>query len=95
MSVPKLRVIDEESTEEMPSIHDDPFDDIFPEEAPFPKYQKAALFIGLTSGSFLSGVSVGYLCGAGKTTSMVDLMGQVGISVMIYSSFKYWFEKKE
>ena len=92
MSTPKMEVSDEETAEEMPTINVDPFDDVFPEEVP--KYQKAALFIGLTSGSILSGISVGYLYGAGKTSSMVNLVGQVGISVLMYSSFKYWFRSE-
>ena len=91
-----MKSIDEESTEEMPVINLDPFEEIPEGSYHFdgPKHKRAVLFLGVTSGSFLAGFSAGYIFSAGTSTSMVNLVGVSGTTMVAYSYFEYWFMEK-
>ena len=78
--------ITEEPTEEMPAVFTSKSgDDI----------AKAGIFFGLTSGSFLIGLSTGFFFASEKSNNMLIITEVVGTSLLGYSSYKFWAKKDE
>ena len=106
----KMEATDDDSTEEMPSITtpesgEDPTkapDSDSTEEMPAiftsdsgDDSTRAALFLGLTSGSFLTGLSGGLLFAGQEYNTMAILTGMVGTSLLGYTSFMFWTKREE
>ena len=75
-----------DSTEEMPAI----FTSKSCEDA-----TKTAHFLGLTSGSFLTGLSGGLIFAGKEYNTMAILTGVLGTSLLGYTSYMFWTKEEE
>ena len=56
---------------------------------------KAPLFLGWTSGSFLTGLSSGLIIPGKEYNTMAILTGVLGTSLLGYTSFRFWTKEGE
>ena len=92
----KTELTDESSTEEM-DITEEPTEEmtaVFTSKTG-DNIAKAGIFFGLTSGSFLIGLSTGFFFASGKSNNMLIITEVVGTSLLGYSSYKFWAKKDE
>ena len=75
-----------DSTEEMPAI----FTSDSGEDS-----TRVALFFGLTSGSFLTGVSGGLVFAGKECNTMAIITGVVGTSLLGYTSYMFWTKEEK
>jgi hypothetical protein len=75
-----------DSTEEMPAI--------FTSKSG-KKATKCAHFLGLTSGSFLTGLSGGLFIAGKENNTMAILTGVLGTSLLGYTSYMFWTKEKK